>query len=101
MAATTLLQCTRFSDALVSSTHDILAALASASVLLRQVCLGQPTLHFPWGFHLRDCLVMFYRWLPQHVADLSPFPFLDLLLNRDLPCSLAPRGFGWKSPLAI
>jgi hypothetical protein len=27
-------------------------------------------------------------WLLQRVADPSPFPFLDLLLNRDLPSSL-------------
>ena len=53
-----LLHRTRFSDILFSSAHVIPAAFASASVLLRQVCLGRPTLRFPWGFHSRDCLVM-------------------------------------------
>jgi hypothetical protein len=57
--ATTLLQRTRFSDTIFSSAHDIQAALASASILFRQVCFRRPTLRFPWGFHSRDCLVMF------------------------------------------
>ena len=57
-AATTPLQRTRFWLVLFSSAHVFPAAFISASVLLRQVCFGRPTLRFPCGFQLRACLVM-------------------------------------------
>ena len=69
-AATTLLQRTRFWLVLFSSAHVIPAAFASASMLLRQVCLGRPTFRFPCGFQSRACLVMldagFRRVWPIH-----------------------------------
>ena len=58
-AATTLLQQTRFWEVLLSSVHFTPAAFTSASTLLRQVCFGWPTFHFPCGFQARACLVMF------------------------------------------
>ena len=57
-AATTPLQRTRFWLVLFSSAHVVPAAFISASVLLRQVCFGRPTLRFPCGFQSRACLVM-------------------------------------------
>ena len=57
-AATAPLQRTRFWLVLLSSAHVIPAAFISASVLLRQVCFGRPTLRFPCGFQSRACLVM-------------------------------------------
>ena len=57
-AATTLLQRTRFWLVLFSLAHGVRAAFISASVLLRQVCFGRPTLRFPCGFQSRACLVM-------------------------------------------
>ena len=59
-AATTPFQRTRFWLVLFSSAHVIPAALVSASMLLRQVCFGRPTLRFPCGFHSKACLVMLH-----------------------------------------
>ena len=55
-AATTPLQRTRFWLVLFSSAHVVPAAFISASVLLRQVCFGRPTLRFPCLFQSRACL---------------------------------------------
>ena len=57
-AATTPLQRTRFWLVLFSSAHVFPAAFIWASMLLPQVCFGQPTLRFPCGFQSRACLVM-------------------------------------------
>ena len=57
-AATTPLQRTRFWLVLFSSAHIFPAAFIWASMLLPQVCFGQPTLRFPCGFQSRACLVM-------------------------------------------
>ena len=57
-AATTPLQRTRSWLVLFSSAQVFPAAFISASVLLRQVCFGRPTLRFPCGFQSRACLVM-------------------------------------------
>ena len=57
-ATTSPLQRTRIWLVLFSSAHVVPAAFISASVLLRQVCFGRPTLRFPCGFQSRVCLVM-------------------------------------------
>ena len=62
-AATTPLQRTRLWLVLFSSAHVVPAAFISASVLLRQVCFGRPTLPFPCGFHSKACLVMLEAWI--------------------------------------
>ena len=56
-AATTPLQRTQFWLVLFSSAYVVPAAFISASVLLRQVCFGRPTLRFPCGFQSRAKLV--------------------------------------------
>ncbi|KAL8561197.1 hypothetical protein ACOMHN_029268 [Nucella lapillus] len=89
-ATTALLQRTRFWEILFSSAHVIPAAFTSASVLLRQVCLGLPTFLFPWGFQSNACRVTFEGGLrivwPIHPHFLflmsSPIGVCFVLVHR-------------------
>ncbi|KAH3825198.1 hypothetical protein DPMN_127071 [Dreissena polymorpha] len=55
---TSFLQASRFWASLSSCPHVWPTCLASASRSRRQVFLGRPLFLFPWGFHVRDCLVV-------------------------------------------
>ena len=74
-AATTLLQRTRFWEVFLSSAYVIPVAFTSASTLLRQVCLGQPTFRFPCGFQSRACLVTFAAGFRRMWPILPHFRF--------------------------
>ena len=79
-ASTALLHRTRFGAILFSCAHVHPAAFISSSTLLLQVCLGHPTLLFPWGFHSSACLVVFAADL-RRVCPIHPhFLFLISLL---------------------
>ncbi|KAH3861420.1 hypothetical protein DPMN_024348 [Dreissena polymorpha] len=55
---TSFLQTTRFWVSPSSCPHVWPICLASASRSRSQVFLGHPLFLFPWGFHVRDCLVV-------------------------------------------
>ncbi|KAH3880365.1 hypothetical protein DPMN_004279 [Dreissena polymorpha] len=58
MPPTSFIQASQFWASLSSCPHVWPICLASASRSWRQVFLGRPLFLFPWGFHVRDCLVV-------------------------------------------
>jgi hypothetical protein len=67
------LQRTLFPARLLTSLQVFPAPRASSSTVLRQVVLGLPLLHFPWGF-LVQCLSIYRTLIFTHSVSY-PFPF--------------------------
>ena len=78
-AITTLLQRTRFCEALLSCTHVVPMGFTSASALLRQVRFSLPTFRLPCGFQSRACLVTF----EEDLLSVWPIhPHILFLISR-------------------